>query len=160
MGIGQGGRTIVPLSKYHGPGWKPNNSRNRLRLGGEWFIVADIPKLTGPQRKRHGVYWLLDKALRSGEFSQVKRCRQCSKFFASYRRKADACSPQCNRDYQNAEYQAKGKFMKRYRVRRTEALQRAQRLRDQGKDIEFIMKKTDLTKLALIRGGVYEVDEI
>jgi hypothetical protein len=159
MGFNQSRRTIVPLSEYHGAGWLPlpSESRNRLRLGEEWFIVADVPIFhrSRQQRKRQMVYWLLDQALKSGEFSQVRRCRTCSEFFASYRRDAQACSPDCNHEYHNQEYQRKGKFMDSYFKRKNQKLKKAKRLKKEGKDIEFIIDKTDLTRLALIRHKIF-----
>jgi hypothetical protein len=52
-------RTMVPLSKYHGSRWQPRGQHNHLRVGKEWFIVADVPDITGTgaERKRQTIYW-------------------------------------------------------------------------------------------------------
>jgi hypothetical protein len=102
IGFDQNRRTILPLTKYHGPEWQPDQPGNQVRIGGDWFIVADVPHLAG---KRQTVYWLLDQALVSGAFAQIRRCRSCSKFFATTRSDKASCSPQCTVKYQNQDRQ-------------------------------------------------------
>jgi hypothetical protein len=154
-------RTIVPLSQYNKARWQPGVKQNYLRVGREWFVVRDVPDITGgtaAERKRQTIYWVLDQALKSGEFSKVQRCRnpRCLKFFMSNRRKPGSCSKKCNQEFYNRKYQDKGDFMKQYYERKNLAIKRAMNLRDQKKDIEFIMASTGLTKLALIRGKVFD----
>jgi hypothetical protein len=135
--------------------WKPH----RLRLGDEVFIYTASPakallSVSRGERNRRMAYWLLDQTLLpGGGFSQVRRCRQCSKFFTSYRRKVEACSPGCNSDYHNAEYQRKGKFMLAYFLRKKKKLIEARKLWKEKTPLDQIMDKTGLTRLALIRAG-------
>lgn len=135
--------------------WKPH----RLRLGDEVFIYTTSPakallSVSRGERKRRMTYWLLDQTLLpGGGFSQVRRCRQCSKFFTSYRRKAEACSPACNSDYHNTKYQREGKFMRSYYQRKKKKLIEARRLWKEKTPLDQIMDETGLTRLALIRAG-------
>ena len=131
----------------------------RVRLGNEAFLYT--PTLNPPgnrrERKRWAIYLALDQTLQSGNFSQVRICRQCSKFFTSYRRDAQACSPKCNSEYHNEKYQREGKFMDAYRKRKKKRLREIKKLRDSGESrLEIIeqAKRLGLTELALIRKGV------
>jgi hypothetical protein len=93
--------------------------------------------------------------LQSGAFSQVRICRQCSKFFTSYRRDAQACSPKCNSEYHNEKYQEQGKFMDAYFKRKKKRLNELKNLGGKSR-LEIIeqAERVGLTELALIRAKV------
>jgi hypothetical protein len=148
-------------------GMKFNNSRrsvipvptgSRLRLGDQWFIFAEVPDMWNAGKRGVG-YFLLDRTLRSGEFSYVRRCRVCGKFFLSFREKAYACDAKCNRVYQNRRYQAEGKFMDSYRKRKENELKKARRLKREGKGIDYVVEHTDVTRLALIKANIFRKDD-
>lgn len=147
MGFNQNRRTIVPLSKYHGPGWLPTESHNRLRLGNEWFIVADVPHLAG---KRQTIYWVLDEALKSGEFSQVRRCRWCGRYFTTTRSDRLTCNPKCNVKRQNAKRQSTEDRLDEYTEARWEHREKmfkdAKELKAKGCSFQEIKKKTGLSE--------------
>jgi hypothetical protein len=131
----------------------------RMRLGNEAFLYTPMlnPPANSRERKRWVVYWTLDQTLQSGAFSQVRICRQCLKFFTSYRRDAQACSPKCNSEYHNEKYQDQGKFMDAYFKRKKKRLNELKRLRHRGESrLEIIeqAKRVGLTELALIRAKV------
>ena len=75
------------------------NYRNPLRIGDEQFVVLDEPNMDGT---RAYAYWYLDRTLRSGDFSMLRRCRSCSRYFFTQRTKKQCCSRYCNTAYQNS----------------------------------------------------------
>jgi hypothetical protein len=122
-----------------------------MDFGDEKFIFQEH---VGGQGFKKVLYWHLYWTLWQGEFVMLKKCRQCSQFFASYRRDAQACSPKCNSEYHNAKYQREDKFMKAYFMRKKNKLKEAEKLRDSGKSRLEIIKQTRLTELALIRAEI------
>jgi len=122
-----------------------------LDFGDEKFVVQE---LFGGKGFKRDLYWYLDAALRTGEFATLKKCRQCLKFFASYRRGAFACSPKCNTKFHNTQGKKTGYFTDHYQREKNRKLKVARSLK--GKPPEVIMKRSGLTKLALIRAGIVE----
>jgi hypothetical protein len=148
MGFNRSRRTIVPLPHV------PTEKRNRLRLGNEWFIVADIPRLKGGSRdrKRQIGYWLLDQTLKSGEFSQIRHCAlgSCRNYFASTRKDRLTCSAECNVKRQNAKRQNSDGTLDKYTLerwkKRRRAVKRALELERQGCAAQEIQRKTGLSE--------------
>ena len=128
-----------------------------LDFGDEKF---DVEELVGSEQSslEAAIYDVLAVALRTGNFALLKKCRQCSNFFLSYRRKAFACSPKCNSEYHNVEGRKKGYFRTKYLEHKNAKVKTARGMRDDKFPLPKIMRKTGLTKLALIRAGI-EVDE-
>jgi hypothetical protein len=126
-----------------------------LDFGDERFSVEEL--IGGDNTLEAAVYHYLDIALRTARFTLLKKCRQCSKFFASYRREVFACSPECNTKYHNAQGKKTGYFTSRYQKEKNRKLAVARKLK--GKPLDVIMKKSGLTKLALIRTGIVEEQE-
>ena len=128
-----------------------------LNFGDEKFAVEE---LVGSEQSslEAAIYLMLAVALRTGGFALLKKCRQCSNFFLSYRRKALACSPKCNSEYHNVEGRKKGYFRTKYLEHKNAKEEKARRMRDDKFSLPEIMRKTGLTKLALIRAGI-EVEE-
>jgi hypothetical protein len=130
----------------------PADGGNVLRLGDEWFIVGDYPGIRGHrrERKRQTVYWLLDQALRSGEFSQVRRCGSCPRYFATTRSDRLSCSPECNVKRQNANRQSSDGRLDKYTTARWEhredMFKKAQRMEKQGRTFSDIKEETGLTQ--------------
>lgn len=127
-----------------------------LDFGDEKFIIKE---LIGGEGFKKNLYWSLNDALRTGEFAALKKCRwrPCSKFFASYRRGAFACSPECNTKFHNSQGRKTGYFADRYQQEKDRKLEIARKLK--GKPLDVIMKRSRLTKLALIRAGILEEQE-
>ena len=121
---------------------------------GEKFVWQQS---VGGQALELWLYRYLDMALWTGEFTQLRICRQCSKFFTSYRRDAQACGPECNQEYHNSKGQKSGYFRRNYKQKKRKKLNEARRLlRKKKMTLDEIMEKTRLTKLALIREGILE----
>lgn len=120
-----------------------------LDFGDEKFRVQE---LVGGEDFKKDLYCYLDAALRTGEFATLKKCRQCPNFFASYRRGAFACSLKCNTKFHNKQGRKTGYFTDRYQQEKNRKLDVAHNLK--GKPLDFIMKRSGLTKLALIRAGI------
>jgi hypothetical protein len=135
----------------------PPLNRNVLRLGNEWFLIADAPHIRGNRRERirQIAYWILDQALRSGDFSQVKCCGACRRYFAATRKDRLSCSPECNVRRQNAKRQsADGKLDKYTKARweqREAMFKKAQRLRNEGKTPKEIKNQTGLSERVFLR---------
>jgi hypothetical protein len=153
MKIGQG-RRVIRL------GDRPYRFQPyRLRLGSEVFIYADSPAkaLLSSNRRERGrrmAYWLLDQTLRSGEFSQVRRCRSCPKYFVTTRSDRVSCGPECNVKYQNAQRQSSddGKLdyftQKRWEQRKSD-VEKAMKLEREGKTPAEIKRLTGLSERVL-----------
>jgi hypothetical protein len=139
---------IDPLDK---PTVRGMPGESVLDFRDEKFIVQEW---TGGQGFKKDLYWDLDMALQTGEFTTLKKCRWCSKFFASYRRGVFSCSAKCNTKFHNDQGKKTKYFKKNYRDKKQEKLNIARELR--GKPLDVIMKKSGLTKLALIREGIVE----
>lgn len=92
------------------------NYRNPLRIGDEQFVVLDEPSMDGT---RAYAYWYLDKILRSGEFSMLRRCRSCSRYFSAQRAKKQCCRRDCNTAYQNS-YRLRSGYFKDLRKKKKE----------------------------------------
>ena len=133
----------------------PPLNRNVLRLGNEWFLIADAPHLRGNRRERirQIAYWVLDQTLRSGDFSQVKCCGACRRYFAATRKDRLSCSPECNVRRQNAKRQSADGKLDPYTQARWEQREKdvklALELREQGKSPAEIKRRTGLSERVL-----------
>ena len=128
----------------------------RLRLGNEVFIYSDSPRLKGARRERkcQAAYWLLDQQLKSGKFSQVRRCRSCPKYFATTRTDRVSCGPKCNVKYQNDQRQSSdnGKldyFTQKRWEQREQDVKKALELKGQGWTSAEIKRRTGLSERVL-----------
>jgi len=72
--------------------------RYAVRINGENFLITDHPE---SEDVRAEGYLLVYELLRSGEFSLLRRCLVCSKYFAARRANKQCCSRDCNVKYQN-----------------------------------------------------------
>jgi hypothetical protein len=126
-----------------------------LDFGDEKFIVDELIAARG-NTCESAVYSYIDDALRTGRFAWLKKCRQCSKFFASYRRGAFACGPKCNAEFHNAEARSRGYFQTYYQQQKNRRLALARRLARANTPVNVIAERTGLTKLALRREGILE----
>jgi hypothetical protein len=106
------------------------NYRKPLRLGGEQFVIWDVPDI---QSSRAAVYWALDQTLISGEFSMLRCCRSCGTYFVTQRIDKQSCSRDCNTHYQN---KSRGPaYMKKWRQKRTK---KAGAVADKQRFAEFL----------------------
>jgi hypothetical protein len=124
-----------------------------LDFGDEKFVVREELYFYGGHQE---LYWFIRVALKTGEFSAIKKCRQCSKFFASYRRGARACSPKCNSEYHNNEGRRQGYFRTNYLLKKKKKLAEARKAKREKESRPEIIRKSGLTELALIRAGILE----
>ena len=99
-------------------------------------------------------YWDLFSALRSGEFSRLRKCLRCSKFFAPKDLKRIFCSDRCKDEYHNEQRQKKGYFTEVWQKRRNRALLKAKRLLKEGISLKRVCKETKLTPGILRRSGL------
>lgn len=102
----------------------PLSSRVPLRLGKEKFLVAYTPV---PDGMREMTYWALGETLRSGEFSMLRRCSNCSTYFSTTRSNKQTCNRRCSNRHQNSLRSENGVFQEAY-VRRKDYGKRAEEL--------------------------------
>lgn len=111
-----------------------SSNRSVLRLGNENFIVLHVPSesddLGAP------IYWTLGETLRSGEFSMLRRCLECSKYFITTRSNKQTHNRKCSTNYQNRIRIANGK-LKEYRDKTKKRLKK-------DKDLQIQQKAADL----------------
>jgi len=93
---------------------------NVLRLGREQLVVLNVPIMDGT---RDYCYWYFDEVLKSGEFSTLRRCPSCLKYFVTQRSNKQCCDRDCTTAYQNKRRLRSGYFndyraLKRKRSRR------------------------------------------
>jgi hypothetical protein len=134
-----------------------NDEGNLLDFGDEKLRVFKKWKSKTPEQE---IYSYLYLAIESGEFSLIKKCRQCPKFFVSYRHDARACSPKCNRDYHNDERKRSGYFRDKYDATKELKLKKARSLKSKKTPRFQIIEKSGLTEKMLIREGILEVAPI
>lgn len=125
-----------------------------LDFGDEKFLFDEL--IAHESTCQSAVYSYIYDTLRTGRFAWLKKCRQCSKFFASFRRGAFACGPKCNAEFHNAEARRRGYFKTYYQQQKDRKLALARRLAEANTPINRITERTGLTKLALRREGILE----
>jgi hypothetical protein len=121
-----------------------------VTVSDEVFIYCDRPRITGRASKRQLAYWLLDQTLKSGDFSQVRRCRSCPKYFATTRIDRVSCGPECNVKYQNQQRQRSDNgqldyFTQKRWEQREKKFNRALELKQEGRSPAEIQRTTGLS---------------
>jgi len=99
-------------------------------------------------------YWLLFNVLRNGEFSRLRKCPKCPKFFVAKDLKRRFCSDRCKDEHHGERRKEEGYFTKLWRKKRSDALSRAKGLLKRGEPLEQVCKKTKLTPRILRRNGL------
>jgi hypothetical protein len=99
-------------------------------------------------------YWLLFNTLRSGEFSRLRKCLRCPKFFVAKDLKRKFCSDRCKDEYHGERRKEEGYFTKLWRGKRKTALVKAKVLLKKGVPLGQVCKKTKLTPGILRRNGL------
>lgn len=128
-----------------------------LDFGDEKFRVQDHVGGGGSKSFKGVLYHHLYWAIREGEFPMLKKCRTCSKFFASHRRDALACSPKCNQRFHVSKLRERGYYAQNYKTAKKVKLANARKLK--GKPLDVIMRESGLTRLALIRAKIVDEEE-
>jgi len=129
----------------------PGDQRTVLDFGDEKFAVIRKWKRKTIEEE---ICTYLYAAIESGQFAFIRKCRQCPRFFASFRHDSKTCSTKCNRDYQNIDRQRTGYFRENYAQRKKLKLKMARALLRKGKARKEIIIESGLTEKMLIRAGI------
>jgi len=124
-----------------------------FKVNGTRFFTFETP---GDKSVREFFYWLLYQTLKSGEFSRLRKCPNCSNFYIAKDLKRKFCSAKCKDDYYNETRKKDGYFTKAWRRRRRKALNKAKRLlKEKGSaQVARVAKETGLTVRILKREGL------
>jgi hypothetical protein len=128
--------------------WTHTLKKGVLRLGVEKFWVGDYPGMDGT---RDHAYWALYETLRSGDFSMLRRCPSCRKYFVTQRTIQQCCSRSCNTEYQNKRT---GPIRTRnYRARKAERAKSAEAESDAAADEQRFAEFLNRTKGSVYAGS-------
>jgi hypothetical protein len=98
-------------------------------------------------------YWLLFNAFRNGEFSRLRKCLRCPKFFVPKDLKQKFCSNRCKDKHHNERRKKEGYSTKLWQDKRKRALIRAKDLLKKGVTLGRVCEQTKLTPRILRRNG-------
>jgi len=84
-----------PAVRHLGP------ERRILKIGGAKWIIRR--KFDNPRCAREALYGIISNALETGEFSRLKRCNECQRFFIGEDPRQEYCKPKCRDEHHDRD---------------------------------------------------------
>lgn len=125
-----------------------------LKVGQTSWVVEERLAVADPSGR--DIYADIASFLVSGEFSRLRLCPYCQKFFVAKQLRQKFCTHRCKDKFHNKQRLESGYFRENRHKKRKPKLKRACTLLREGKPMEDVVKETGLSLRILRRAGLVD----